>query len=96
MVTMYIGGGLANKMFQYAFSLAIKKKGYDVVYDTVSFKTEFVHDRVELDDIFTNVKMNKVSRVCYWAAGKQGKLQVESRERRTWQGNGKSRKNEPG
>ena len=71
---MYIGGGLANKMFQYAFSLAIKKKGYDVVYDTVSFKTEFVHDKVELDDIFTNVKMNKVSRVSYWAAGKQGKL----------------------
>lgn len=26
MVTMYIGGGLANKMFQYAFSLAIMKK----------------------------------------------------------------------
>lgn len=74
MVTMYIGGGLANKMFQYAFSLAIKKKGYDVVYDTITFKTEFVHDRVELDDIFPNVNMNKISKSDYWAAGKQNKL----------------------
>lgn len=71
---MYIGGGLANKMFQYAFSLAIKKKGYDVVYDIITFKTEFVHDRVELDDIFPNVNMNKISKSDYWAAGKQNKL----------------------
>lgn len=74
MVIMYIGGGLANKMFQYAFSLAIKKKRYDVVYDTITFKTEFVHDRVELDDIFPNVNMNKISKSGYWAAGKQNKL----------------------
>ena len=71
---MYIGGGLANKMFQYAFSIAIKKMEYDVVYDTISFKTEFVHDRVELDDIFPNVKLNRVDKVNYWAAGKQGRL----------------------
>lgn len=74
MVIIYIGGGLANKMFQYAFSLAIQKKGYDVMYDTVSFKTEFVHDRVELDDIFPNVNLCRVSKANYWAAGKQGKL----------------------
>lgn len=74
MVTVYIGGGLANKMFQYAFSLAIKKKGYDVVYDTITFKTEFIHDRVELDDIFPNVQMDRIAGLDYWAAGKQGKL----------------------
>lgn len=33
MITIYIGGGLANKMFQYAFSLAIKKK--DIKYVTI-------------------------------------------------------------
>ncbi len=71
---MYIGGGLANKMFQYAFSLAIKNRGYDVMYDTVTFKTEFVHDRVDLEDIFQNVKLTKVDKVGYLLAGKQGKI----------------------
>lgn len=44
------------------------------MYDTITFKTEFVHDRVELDDIFPNVNMNKISKSDYWAAGKQNKL----------------------
>lgn len=70
---MYIGGGLANKMFQYAFSLAIKKKGYDVVYDTDSFQTEFVHDQVTLQSIFPNVAVNNKGNVGYWAAGKNNK-----------------------
>jgi len=74
MITVYIGGGLANKMFQYAFSLAIKKAGYDVNHDTASFETEFAHDRIELDDIFKNVKLDRVKDVPYWGAGKQGKL----------------------
>ena len=59
MITVYIGGGLANKMFQYAFSLAIKQKGYEVGYDTHTFKTEFEHDQVMLGDIFQNVSMTE-------------------------------------
>ena len=57
MITIYIGGGLANKMFQYAFSLAIKKKGYGVCYDTQTFKTEFAHDKISLQEIFPNVNL---------------------------------------
>lgn len=73
MITVYIGGGLANKMFQYAFSLSIKKLGYDVGYDTHTFKTEFEHDQVLIDDIFPNVSIRE-SEDSYWAAGKNSKI----------------------
>lgn len=72
MITVYIGGGLANKMFEYAFSLAIKKKGLKVVYDTHTFKTEFQHDQVLLTDIFNNITMEEGSD-SYMAAGKNSK-----------------------
>lgn len=72
-VTVYIGGGLANKMFQYAFSLAIMKHGFNVVYDTKSFKTEFEHDKIRLDSIFPNVVLPEANRK-YLAATKKGKL----------------------
>ena len=74
MVTVYIGGGLANKMFQYAFSLAIKKCGFDVVYDTHTFKTEFVHDNATLQGIFPNVEIKENYKETYLAAGKKSKL----------------------
>lgn len=74
MVTVYIGGGLANKMFQYAFSLAIKKKGYGVLYDTHTFKTEFQHDQVTLQSIFENVEITENDKVNYIAAGKNSKF----------------------
>lgn len=74
MVTVYIGGGLANKMFQYAFSLAIKKKGFEVVYDIHTFKSEFVHDKVALQDIFPNIDINDCVKDDYIAAGKNGKI----------------------
>lgn len=60
MVVFYIGGGLSNKMFQYAFSLKVKQLGYKVLYDTHTFKTEFEHDKVQLTEIFPNVKMEIV------------------------------------
>ena len=74
MVTVYIGGGLANKMFQYAFSLAIKKMGYEVDYDVQTFKTEFAHDQISLQSIFPNVKINESSVIKYSFAGKNGKF----------------------
>lgn len=73
MITMYIGGGLANKMFQYAFSLGIKKRGFQVGYDTHTFKTEFVHDRVSMSDIFPNITMPESDRH-FVALGKSSKL----------------------
>lgn len=73
MVTIYIGGGLANKMFQYAISLEIKRLGYDVAYDTHTFRTEFEHDRVQLDEIFSAINLNESNDI-YFAAGKNSKL----------------------
>jgi hypothetical protein len=57
MVVFYISGGLSNKMFQYAFSLKVKQLGYKILYDTHTFKSEFAHDKVQLTDIFPNVKI---------------------------------------
>lgn len=73
MITMYIGGGLANKMFQYAFSLGIRKRGFQVGYDTHTFKTEFVHDCVSMSDIFPNITMPE-SDQHFVALGKSSKL----------------------
>ena len=73
MITVYIGGGLANKMFQYATSLEIRRLGYEVAYDTHTFQTEFDHDQVRLDDIFSNVVLNE-SNTHYYVAGKNNKL----------------------
>ncbi|MDO4975093.1 MAG: hypothetical protein Q4E61_02090, partial [Alphaproteobacteria bacterium] len=61
-------------MFQYAFSLAIKKKGFEVVYDIHTFKSEFVHDKVALQDIFPNIDINDCVKDDYIAAGKNGKI----------------------
>lgn len=74
MITIYIGGGLANKMFQYAFSLAIKKKGYDICYDVQTFKTEFEHDKITLQNVFPNIKIIESIKKNYWAAGRNDKL----------------------
>lgn len=73
MVTVYIGGGLANKMFQYAFSLGINHHGFNVAYDTHTFLTEFVHDQIRLDDIFENVSLPETNDK-YPAAGKSTKF----------------------
>ena len=37
MVVVYVGAGLANRMFQYAFALSLREKGLDVFIDEDSF-----------------------------------------------------------
>lgn len=74
MLIFYIGGGLANKMFQYAFSISAKKKNIEVKYDTHTFKTEFSHDKVDLSDIFPNVSTPEVSSHGFTAIGKNSKF----------------------
>ena len=73
MITVYIGGGLANKMFQYAFSLNIKKQGFDVRYDTHTFQTELEHDQVRLDEIFQYIDLPESTEV-FFAVGKNSRL----------------------
>lgn len=57
MIVVYISGGLANKMFQYAFSLRLESEGYNIYYDLHTYKTEFNHEDVSLSDIFHNINM---------------------------------------
>ena len=41
MVVVYVGAGLANRMFQYAFALSLREKGLDVFIDEDSFIPRF-------------------------------------------------------
>ena len=41
MITVYVGAGLANRMFQYSFALYLKNKGLNVNIDEHSFKPRF-------------------------------------------------------
>ena len=45
-------GGLGNQMFQYAFLLALRKKGIHAKMDLMPFEWEKVHNGFELDKVF--------------------------------------------
>ena len=47
-----ISGGLGNQMFQYAFLLSLKAKGYDAVMDLMPYQWEKAHNGYELDRVF--------------------------------------------
>lgn len=53
-------GGLGNQMFQYAFYLALIKRGYNVKADLVDFEHYDLHNGFELEDIF-NLKLQKAT-----------------------------------
>ena len=55
MIVVKILAGLANKMFQYAFYLSLKKKGFDVTYDSFSYKPNWDFENSHLSDIFINI-----------------------------------------
>ena len=55
MVVVYIAAGLANKMFQYAFSCGLKKSGLDVYLDQTSFQPEWSFEDVSLKEVFPNI-----------------------------------------
>ncbi|NGM63270.1 alpha-1,2-fucosyltransferase [Sphingobacterium sp. SGG-5] len=46
-------GGLGNQMFQYAFYLALTKKGHKVKADLTDFEQYELHNGFELEDIFS-------------------------------------------
>lgn len=56
-VSVCFQGGLANRMFQYAFSRSLVYKGYNVLYDTHNFKprNRMTYEDVSLNDAFPGV-----------------------------------------
>lgn len=59
---VYLCAGLANRMFQYAFYLSLKNKGYITKVADNSIVKELKHEDVSITDIFSNVRYEKASR----------------------------------
>lgn len=59
---IYLCAGLANRMFQYAFYLSLKEKGYRVKIADNSIVKEWKHEDVSIKDIFTNVHYETASK----------------------------------
>lgn len=59
MIAVHVAAGLANQMFQYAFSRELKHNGYDVFLDQTNFKPrkEWAFEFVRLQDAFPNIEI---------------------------------------
>ncbi len=62
MIAVHVAAGLANQMFQYAFSRNLKHKGYNVYIDQTNFKPrkEWAFEFVCLQDAFPNIEIKKM------------------------------------
>ena len=59
---IYLCAGLANRMFQYAFYLSLKEKGYKVKVADNSIVKEWKHEDVSINEIFANVHYEKANK----------------------------------
>lgn len=59
---IYLCAGLANRMFQYAFYLSLKEKGYVTQIADNSKANELKHEDVSITKIFPNVHYEKASK----------------------------------
>lgn len=60
MVVVALTDGLANRMFQYAFGVGLKYKGYDVLFDNCHYKPKLdqTWEFVNLMDPFPNIDLS--------------------------------------
>ena len=79
MISVCFQGGLANRMFQYAFYRSLVAKGYDAYVDNYNFKPRkrMTFEAVDIEDPFPNIDIQytpkgkfKFSCVC----GRKGKI----------------------
>lgn len=66
---VYLCSGLANRMFQYAFYLSLKEKGFKVQIADNSIVKELKHEDVSLAKIFNNVSYEKASKLKIFLMG---------------------------
>lgn len=66
---VYLCAGLANRMFQYAFYLSLKKRGYKVKIADNSRVKELKHEDVSISEIFPNVHYEKASNIQIFLLG---------------------------
>lgn len=62
MIVVHVAAGLANQMFQYAFSRELKHKGCSVYIDQTNFKPrkEWAFEFVRLQDAFPNIEIRQM------------------------------------
>jgi hypothetical protein len=62
MVAVALTDGLANRMFQYAFGLSLKRQGLKVLYDKCHYrkKVDQTWEFVELNDAFPNIDIEYI------------------------------------
>ena len=65
MVVVYIAAGLANKMFQYAFSRGLMSHGLDVFLDQTSFQPEWSFEDIALEEVFPNIEIQNAPNIMF-------------------------------
>lgn len=73
--------GLANRMFQYAYSIYLKENGYNTQVDAYP-RGKLVHETVLWNKIFINARLQQANRLLIWILG--GGHDVFSRFRRKY------------
>lgn len=81
MIIINMACGLANRMFQYAFYLSLKERGYDAKVDFYKSAT-LAHENVLWNDIFPNAKIDQASTFKVFMLG--GGSNIISRLRRKY------------
>jgi|WetSurMetagenome_2_1015567.scaffolds.fasta_scaffold01922_11 hypothetical protein len=74
MIVVKLEGGLANRMFQYAFYLAIKEIRNDVFIDENSFKPAWSFENISIKKTFPNVQFKDAEMKHFYAESKNSKL----------------------
>ena len=57
--------GLANRMFQYAYSIYLKENGYNTQVDAYP-RGKLVHETVLWNKIFINARLQQANRMPNW------------------------------
>ncbi len=81
MIIINMACGLANRMFQYAFYLSLKERGYDAKVDFYK-SAKLAHENVLWNDIFPCAKIDQVSTFKVFMLG--GGANIISRFRRKY------------
>jgi hypothetical protein len=74
MLVVRLEGGLANRMFQYALFIHLKKKRKDVFVDESSFQPSWSFEKISLKDTFPQINCPEIDLSKFWLETKQNKI----------------------
>ena len=74
MIVVSLAGGLANRMFQYAFYLSLKEVRDDVFVDESSFRPSWSFEKISLKETFPQIETPTCDLSKFWIQTKKGKI----------------------